>query len=156
MKPSLLVLPRLFVLIALAPLLQAGDSGNKVLYVGGTISGLPNKTSLRIEVLEADVLTVTAKEISFQVPYKDITTLEYGLRVSRRYLEAALISPMFLIAKKKTHFLSIGYTDAEGHQQAMVLQVGGAEIRPLLVSLEARTGRKIEYQDEEARKAGKG
>lgn len=150
MKPSLLIL------IALAPLLQAGDAGNKVLYVGGTVSGLPNKTSIRIELLEADVLTVTAKEISFQVPYKDINTLEYGLRVSRRYLEAALISPMFLIAKKKTHFLSIGYTDAEGHQQAMVLQVGGGDIRPLLVSLEARTGRKVEYQDEEARKAGKG
>ncbi len=150
MKPSLLIL------LALASLLQAGDTGNKVLYVGGTVSGLPNKTSIRIEVLEADVLTVTAKEISFQVPYKDITTLEYGLRVSRRYLEAALISPMFLIAKKKTHFLSIGYTDAEGHQQAMVLQVASGDIRPLLVSLEARTGRKVEYQDEEARKAGKG
>jgi len=26
----------------------------------------------------------------------------------------------------------------------------------LLVSLEARTGRRVEYQDEEARKAGKG
>ena len=38
----------------------------------------------------------------------------------------------------------------------MVLQVGGDDIRPLLVSLEARTGRKVEYQDEEARKAGKG
>jgi hypothetical protein len=38
----------------------------------------------------------------------------------------------------------------------MVLQVGKEEIRPLLVSLEARTGRSVEYQDEEARKAGKG
>jgi hypothetical protein len=38
----------------------------------------------------------------------------------------------------------------------MVLQVGKEEIRPLLVSLEARTGRRVEYQDDEARKAGKG
>jgi len=117
---------------------------------------VPNKTSLRLEVRQADALTVTTKQNTFQIPYQDINTLEYGLRVSRRYLEAALISPMFLIAKKKTHFLSIGYTDADGHQQAMVFEVGGADIRPLLVSLEARTGRRVEYQDEEARKAGKG
>ena len=78
------------------------------------------------------------------------------MRVSRRYMEAVLISPIFLVAKKRTHFLTIGYSDSEGRQQAMVLQVGKEEIRPLLVSLEARTGRKVEYQDEEARKAGKG
>jgi len=29
-------------------------------------------------------------------------------------------------------------------------------VRAVLVSLEAKTGRKIEFQDEEARKAGKG
>jgi len=146
----------LLVLITLSSLLYAGDAGSRVEYVGGTVAGLRQKPSIRVEVSEADVLAVTAKEVSFQIPYKNINTLEYGLRVSRRYLEAALISPMFLIAKKKTHFLSIGYTDSEGNQQAMVLQVGGGDIRPLLVSLEARTGRKIEYQDEEARKAGKG
>ena len=38
----------------------------------------------------------------------------------------------------------------------MVLQVNKEEIRPLLVSLEARTGLRVEFQDEEARKAGKG
>ena len=82
--------------------------------------------------------------------------VEYGMRVNRRYMEAVLISPIFLVAKQRTHFLTIGYADANGRQQAMVLQVGKEEIRPLLVSLEARTGRRIEYQDEEARKAGKG
>jgi hypothetical protein len=37
-----------------------------------------------------------------------------------------------------------------------VLQVNKDDIRPLLVSLEARTGLRIDYQDEEARKAGRG
>lgn len=151
MKPSLMVL------LALAPLLQAGDTGSRVLYVGGTVAGVPNKSAVRIELAQEDAITVTVvKGSSFQIPYKDVNTLEYGLRVSRRYLEAVLISPMFLIAKKKTHFLTIGYTDPDGRQQAMVLQVGGGDIRPMLVSLEARTGRRVEYQDEEARKAGKG
>jgi hypothetical protein len=150
MKPGVLVM------LALLPLLQAGDTGSRVLYVGGTVAGVPNKCQLRINVVEADALTVTSKASSFQIPYGEVNTIEYGLRVSRRYLEAVLISPVFLVAKKKTHFLTIGYTDAEGRQQAMVLQVGSGEIRSLLVSLEARTGRRVEYQDEEARKAGKG
>src|ERR1017187_4377567 len=102
MKSSFLRLPGLLVLVALSPLLQAGNPGSRVLYAGGTVAGLTNKTTLRIEVREADGLAVSTKENSFQIPYKDINTLEYGLRVSRRYLEAVLISPMFLLAKKKT------------------------------------------------------
>ena len=50
----------------------------------------------------------------------------------------------------------IGYTDEQGHQQAMIFRVGKTDIRTILVSLEARTGRRVEFQDDEARKAGKG
>jgi hypothetical protein len=150
MKRSLLVF------LALSPLLQAGDMASRVLYVGGTVPGVRNKSDMRIDLLQDDALKLSVGSNSFLVPYKDVNTLEYGLRVSRRYVEAVLISPLFLVAKKKTHFLTIGYLDQDGRQQAMVLQVGKDEIRPLLVSLEARTGRRVEYQDEEARKAGKG
>lgn len=146
----------LLVVLVLSPLLQAGDIGSRVLYVGGTVPGVRSKSDVRIDLLQDDALKVSAKGSSFLVPYKDVNTLEYGMRVSRRYVEAVLISPLFLVAKKKTHFLTIGYLDQEGRQQAMILQVGKEEIRPLLVSLEARTGRRVEYQDEEARKAGKG
>lgn len=148
--------PYLFILLVLLPLLQAGEIGSRVLYVGGTVPGVRNKSDARIDLLQDDAFKLIASGHSFLIPYKDVNTLEYGLRVSRRYVEAVLISPLFLAAKKKTHFLTIGYTDQDGKQQAMVLQVGKEEIRPLLVSLEARTGRRIEYQDDEARKAGKG
>ncbi|HEY3826414.1 MAG TPA: hypothetical protein VGL82_17740 [Bryobacteraceae bacterium] len=146
----------LLVLLVLSPLLQAGDTGTRVLYVGGTVPGVHNKSGVRIDLQQDDAIRLSTGANSFQVPYKDVNTLEYGLRVSRRYVEAVLISPLFLVAKKKTHFLTIGYTDPEGRQQAIILQVGKEEIRPLLVSLEARTGRRVEYQDDEARKAGKG
>ena len=143
-------------MLALSPLLQAGDVGSRVTYVGGTVPGVRNKSGAVINLLQDDAIKVSANGGSFLIPYKDVNTLEYGLRISRRYAEALLISPIFLVSKRKTHFLTIGYTDQSGNQQAMVLQVGKDEIRPLLVSLEARTGRRIEYQDEEARKAGKG
>jgi len=146
----------LAVLLSLSSLLLAGDTGSRVLYVGGTVPAIQNKSSVRIEILGDDALKLIGRTSSLTVPYKDVDTLEYGLRVSRRYVEAALISPLFLVAKKKTHFLTIGYVDREGRQQAMVLRVNKNDIRPLLVSLEARTGRRVEFQDEEARKAGKG
>jgi hypothetical protein len=82
--------------------------------------------------------------------------LEYGQRVTRRYLEAIVISPLFILAKRRAYFLTVGYTDAQGKQQAMVFQVSGKLIRPVLVALEARSGRRVEYQDDEARKSGKG
>jgi hypothetical protein len=143
-------------LLALALLLGAESSGSRVLYVGGTVAGVSGKADARIETMRPDMLRLSTRYKVVEIPYAEINTLEYGMRVSRRYMEAVLISPLFLAAKKRSHFLSIGYTDSEGKQQAMVLQVNKDDIRPLLVSLEARTGRRVEFQDEEARKAGKG
>jgi hypothetical protein len=143
-------------LLALSSLLQAGGNGSRVQYVGGTVADIPQKSSGRIELSRNDSLTLDIRDQLIRIDYQNINTLEYGMRVSRRYMEAVLISPIFLVAKRRTHYLTIGYTDSEGRQQAMVLQVGKDEIRSLLVSLEARTGRRVEFQDEEARKAGKG
>lgn len=146
----------LLVLLALSPLLLGGESGSRVRYVGGTISQISNRSEITVQIESPDDLCLKTRKGDIHVDYRSINTLEYGMHVSRRYLEAALISPLMLLSKKKEHFLTIGYADREGKQQAMVLQVGSGEIKPLLVGLEARTGRRIEYQDDEARKAGKG
>ena len=141
---------------ALPPLLLAGDSGGRVHYVGGTVSALPGKTEGMIEMTDEEALFFRTREATLRIPYQQINILEYGQRVNRRYAAAVLVSPVLLLSKKRTHFLTVGFTDEVGHQQALVLEVAKGNIRATLVSLEARTGRKIEYQDEEARKAGKG
>jgi hypothetical protein len=142
--------------ITLLPQLQAGASGARVHYVGGTGTSLIEKSEVRIELTGDDDLLLGCKGASLRVPYSTINTLEYGQKVDRRVLEAIIISPLMLLAKHRTHFLTIGYTDVEGRQQAMVFRVESGDVRSLLVGLEARTGRKVEYQDDEARKAGKG
>lgn len=146
----------LAVLLALSSLLQAGSPGERVLYVGGTVSGVPSHSSAQIDVRDATALSLHLRDKAISVAWSDVNNIEYGLKVDRRYLEAVLISPLFLIAKRRSHFLTIGYADSDGRQQAVVLEVSKGDIRQLLVSLEARTGRRVEYQDEEARKAGKG
>ena len=140
----------------LPPLLLAGDSGGRAQYVGGTVAGLPSKSEGNINTTDGEVLLFRTKQATVRVPYGKINTIEYGQRVSRRFVQAILISPLLLLAKKRKHFLTLGYTDEQGHQQAMVFQLNKGAVRAVLVSLEAKTGRKIEFQDEEARKAGKG
>jgi len=92
----------------------------------------------------------------WRIPYERINLLEYGQKASRRVMAAVIVSPLFLLSKKREHFLTIGYEDDQGKQQAMVFRVDKDDIRTILVSLEARTGRKVEFQDDEARKGGKG
>jgi hypothetical protein len=140
----------------LPPLLLAGDPGSRAEYVGGTVAALPRKSEGRLNTTDQEAFLFRTRQTSVRVPYEKINTLEYGMRVSRRYAEAVLISPVLLLAKKRRHFLTVGYTDEDGRQQAMVFEVPKGAIRTVLVSLEAKTGRKVEFQDEEARKAGKG
>ena len=90
------------------------------------------------------------------MPYDRINLIEYGQKVDRRFLAAVLISPLMLLAKKREHFLTVGYSDDDEHQQAMIFRVDKDDIRAILVSLEARTGRKVEFQDDDARRGGKG
>jgi hypothetical protein len=155
MRPLACALLTLLSSHVLAPV-QAGDSGNRAQYIGGTIPGLPVKSEGRLDTTAANSLVFRTKTNSIRVPYDKINTIEYGQRVNRRIAEAVLISPLLLLAKKRKHFLTVGYADEQGRQQALVFRIDKNAVRPVLVSLEARTGRKVEFQDEEARKAGKG
>jgi hypothetical protein len=140
----------------LPPLLLAGDLGSRAQYVGGTVAGLPSKSEGNINTTDEGFLLFRTKHDLVRIPYDKINTIEYGQRVNRRYVAAILISPVLLLAKKRKHFLTVGYTDEQGRQQAVVFEVHKGGVRSVLVSLEAKTGRKVEFQDDEARKAGKG
>ena len=133
----------------------AGD-GSGAKYVGGTVASVSQDAEGTLLATDDFFLEFRCKGRELHVPYTQVNLLEYGQHVDRRYIAAALVSPLFLLSKKRQHFLSLGYTDAEGRQQAMVFRVDKSAIRALLVSLEARTGLKVVYQDEQARKAGKG
>src|SRR5947207_15075023 len=136
--------------------LWAGSKGSRAEYAGGTILQIPDGCSGSIQAVDAQYFVFYSKKARWRVPYEKINLLEYGQKVARRFMAAVLISPLLLLSKKRQHFLTVGYSDEEGHQQAMIFRVDKAGIRNILVSLEARTGRRVEFQDDEARKAGKG
>jgi hypothetical protein len=148
---------KLPVLALLASLmLTAGGRGSRAEYVGGTISQIPDGCQGTVQAVDSQYFVFYSKTARWRVPYDKINLLEYGQKVGRRYLAAVVISPLFLLAKKRQHFLTVGYSDEQNRQQALIFKVGKDDIRTMLVSLEARTGRKVEYQDDDARKGGKG
>jgi len=90
------------------------------------------------------------------IPYGQVDGLEYGQKAGRRLGMAIVLTPFALLSKKRKHFLTISWKDDNDKQQAVVLELGKDVIRTMLTTLEARTGKKVEYQDDEARKNGKG
>ena len=148
---------RWFSLLCLcATLLVGKQSGSRAEYIGGTRSDIPAAVAGEIRLTDQVYFVFVSKQVSVKVPYERINLLEYGQNVSRRYLAAVVISPLLMLAKKRQHFLTIGFQDEDGQQQAMVFKVDKGDIRLALVSLEARTGQQVQYQDQDARISGKG
>ena len=137
-------------------LMFATAPGDRAEYMGGTRSDIPANNPGLIEVSDRVYFVFASKQVRVKVPFERINLLEYGQKVDRRYLAAVVISPLFMLAKKREHFLTIGFQDDDGEQQAMVFKVDKNAIRLALVTLEARTGQAVQYQDDEARMAGKG
>ncbi len=142
-------------MLLLAMSLAAAEPGVKAEIVGGTLVGVPAKSSARLDFTGAEGLSFGCGKTSLLIPYNRVNTLEYGQNVSRRYAAGVLISPLLLLSKSRKHFVTLGYSDEQGQQQAVVFRVGKGDIRSVLAGLEARTGRRVEYQDEEARKSGR-
>ncbi len=168
---KLIVLSLIFTLILPAAAL-AGLGSKKAAYQGGTTK---DKDFPGVKkAVEGTLNTNDEKELKFDytldktpkgyaIPYGQIIDIEYGQKAGRRVgaaiATAILISPVglfLLFSKKRKHFVTIGYKDNDGKEQVAVFELGKGIVRTTLPILETRSGKKIEYQDEDAKKASKG
>ena len=129
---------------------------DKAEYVGGTISTIKEGKDGKVSIKDENNFLFESKEGNLSIPFKKVTELEYGQKAGRRVAVAILISPLALFSKKRKHYLTINYTDTDNKPQAVVFELGKDIVRTTLAGLEARTGRQIQYQDDEARKSAKG
>ena len=129
----------------------AGLGSSKAMYVGGT-AGIKDKTEGKASLTDEKAFSFNYGKASLSIPYSQITSLEYGQKAGRRVGLAVAVSPLFLFSKKRRHFLTIGYTDDAQKQQAAVFELGKGGVRSTLATLEQRTGKKVEFEDDEARK----
>jgi hypothetical protein len=77
-------------------------------------------------------------------------------QAGRRVALAIAIDPLLLFSKKRKHFLTIAWKDEQSQQHAAVFELGKSIIKNTIATLEARTGKKVDYLDDEARKSGQG
>ncbi|MBZ5648057.1 MAG: hypothetical protein LAN37_12625 [Acidobacteriia bacterium] len=152
-KAVALSLACLFVFEALA---WAGLDSKKAMYVGGTVNSIKEGTEGASSAKDEKVFTFTYSGGKLEIPYEKVNSLEYGQKAGRRVGVAIAVTWIALFSKKRKHYLTIGYKDAQDKQQAAVFELGKDIVRVTLASLEARTGQKVEYQDEEARNSGRG
>ncbi len=134
----------------------AGIGSHSTMYVGGTVTTIKEQTEGRSSTADEKAFTFDYKGGRLVIPYDRMNALEYGQKAGRRLGLAIVVSPVALLSKKRKHFLTINYLDDNDKQEAVVLELGKDIVRTTLATLEARSGRKIEYQDEEARKSGAG
>jgi len=134
----------------------AGLGSDDTKYIGGTENQIKDGAEGKSSTKDDKNFVFESKEGKLLVPYDQVNDLEYGQKAGRRLGLALTISPWLLFSKKRKHFLTIGWKDAQDKQHAAVLELGKSIIRTTIATLEARTGKKVDYQDDEARKSGLG
>lgn len=132
---------------------SAGAPSKKAVYQGGTIASLETPSVGRVSALDAERFRFVHPAGALEIPYRQVNSLEYGQKAARRLALSIAVSPLFLLSKKRQHFLTLNYIDEEGRQQAAVFELGKKIVRTTLASLEARTGLLVEYEDDQARRA---
>jgi len=82
------------------------------------------------------------------IPDDKIKSMLYEKTSKPRYAEAILISPFFLFAHSKKHFLTIQYADADGTWKFAMIHMDKSNARDIVVAAEAETGKKVERSEE--------
>jgi hypothetical protein len=134
----------------------AGLGSDKTAYIGGTENQIKDGIEGESSAKDEKNFVFEYKGGKLAIPYDQVNDLEYGQKAGRRLGLALAISPWLLLSHKRKHFLTIGWKDAQDKQHAAVLELGKSIVRTMITTLEARTGRKVEFEDDEARKSGMG
>jgi hypothetical protein len=134
----------------------AGLGSDKTAYVGGTENQVKDGTEGTSSAKDEKNFVFTYKGGSLVIPYEQVNALEYGQKAGRRLGLAIAVTPLALFSKKRKHFLTVSWKDEQDKQHAAVFELGKSVIRTTIATLEAKTGKKVEYQDDESRKSGLG
>ncbi|MEX2261320.1 MAG: hypothetical protein WD696_05180 [Bryobacteraceae bacterium] len=130
----------------------AAVRGDEALYVGGTVTAIPEGTKGRLNLPEGDAAGFDSKKEQFSIPYASIESIEYGQKVGRRVGAAVAISPVLLFSKKRKHYVTIGYRDRDGNRQGAVFELSKGAVRRVIFALESRSGKTVDLESEDARK----
>lgn len=141
----------LFLAVFTAGLSFAAVRGDEVMYIGGTAK-VPEKTEGLLDLSKDGLAVFNSKKGSIEIPCAKIESIEYGQKVGRRVGAAVAVSPVLLLSKKRKHFLTLTYVDTAGAKQSAVFELAKGSVHPVIGTLETRSGKKVEFESEEAKK----
>jgi hypothetical protein len=126
----------------------ASESGYKVKYDGGSLTGVKTGEDLRLELVGNEIHLMKKKELVQTIPASAVTEISYGQDVHRR-IGAAIglavvsfgIGALMALTKSKKHF--VGLTWAIGDTKGgFAMQCDKNDYRGILAGLEGLTGKK--------------
>ena len=129
----------------------AAQKPQEGLYVGGTVTTVPEATEGTFNITDDKKLTFSSSKGNFSIDYDKITSLEYGQKAGRRVGVAIVITVWALFSKKRKHFLTIGFQDVDNKPQGVVVEIPKGTAKKMITILEVRSGKKVEYESEEAK-----
>ncbi len=112
-------------------------------YAGGT-EPIQQDCGGKLEV-SADALTFKCSSATLEIPFADITTMEYRPNLSRAVRQLKLewkVQPKHGGGKKNRYF-TILY-QSQGQPHAVVLRVEPLVMRPYLAEIELKSGKRVE------------
>ncbi len=140
-------------LMALPAVMLAGDSGYKVAYDGGSLSGVKPGAGLKLYFDGSQVWFKKGKSDLITIPDSAITEISYGQDVHRRVGTAiglAMVSfgagAFMLLAKSKKHYIGLTWA-AQGQKGGLALQCSKKDYRGILEGLEGVTDKKAVDSD---------
>jgi len=139
-------------------------------YVGGSVTTIPQQAVGELITADENILSFTWQKGKqsgggeWRIPYNRVTYLGYRQHAGRRVGTATalapasvMIAPVFvpvMWSKKRRHYITLAFKDDQGKAQTAIFLLGKKAIRTLPKILEVRTGVKLQYEDEDARKVG--
>jgi hypothetical protein len=131
----------------------AGESGYKVRYDGGSLSGLKSGTDLRLEIDGKEIHLMRKHDLVQVIPVSAVTEISYGQDVHRR-IGAAIglavvslgVGALMALTKSKKHYVGLTWAvgDAKG---GFAMQCDKNDYRGILTGLEGVTGKKAVDSD---------
>lgn len=118
----------------------AGEKSKSVTTVSGTL--VFNQEKKNVEFLDGKGSPVLS------VKYDAIKSMLYERTSRPRYVAAILVSPLFLFAHSKKHYLTIQYADDAGAGQYAIVHLDKKNARAAVAAAEAATGKKVDREEE--------
>jgi hypothetical protein len=123
------------------------------MYVGGTVD-IEEKTKGKFDVSGDTAAQFMSKKgtLLLTISYENVTALEYGQKAGRRLGLAIAVNPLFLFSKKRKHYFTIYFSDPEGTEQAVVLELGKKVVGEVVTAMVTHSGHEVDFESEAAKK----